>query len=166
LLEQLRAVTDSLDRITVREADASDLLALVQLRSECTGGEASDAEFAGRLREWFEHERAHRTTWLAFSGIRVIGMVSLVEYRRMPKPGQPVSRWGYVGHMFVREDARNRGIGTQLLAVLVAAADQRGYVRLVLSPSPRATSFFRRFGFEVADEKSAAPLFARSRVAE
>jgi len=36
-----------------------------------------------------------------------------------------------------------------LLAAIVAAADERSYVRLVVSPSKRALPFFRRAGFVV-----------------
>jgi GNAT superfamily N-acetyltransferase len=81
-------------------------------------------------------------------------MASLFEYRRMPRPGRPDSRWGYVSNMFVREDVRDRGIGSALLAEIVAAAEERGYVRLVCSPSARALPFYRRAGFVVPDESA------------
>ena len=79
-------------------------------------------------------------------------MTSLLEYRRMPRPGHPDSRWGYVGNLFVREDVRNRGIGSALLRTIITAADERDYARLVLSPSARALPFFRRAGFIVPDD--------------
>jgi GNAT superfamily N-acetyltransferase len=52
----------------------------------------------------------------------------------------------------VREDVRNRGIGAARLTSVATAADERGYARLVLSPSARALPFFRRAGFIVPDE--------------
>jgi GNAT superfamily N-acetyltransferase len=79
-------------------------------------------------------------------------MASVLEYRRMPRPGRPDSRWGYLGNMFVREGFRNRGIGSALLATMIAAADERGYARLVLSPSTRSLAFYRRAGFVVPDD--------------
>jgi GNAT superfamily N-acetyltransferase len=97
-------------------------------------------------------EGDRRTTWLATLAGAPVGMTSLFEYRRMPRPGQPDSSWGYVSNVFVREDVRDRGIGSALLAALVAAADERGYVRLVLSPQERALPFFRRAGFVFAGE--------------
>jgi len=78
-------------------------------------------------------------------------MASLVEYRRMPRPGRPDSSWGYVGNLFVLEEVRNRGIGSALLTAVVVAAEERGYARLVLSPSARAVPFFRRAGFIAPD---------------
>ncbi len=54
--------------------------------------------------------------------------------------------------MFVREDSRRRGIGSALLAAIVAAAEERAYARLVLSPSEEALALYRRAGFVYADE--------------
>ena len=77
-------------------------------------------------------------------------MSSLLEYRRMPQPGRPDSCWGYVGNLFVHASLRGRGIGSALLTAIIAAADERGYARLVLSPSEHAVPFFRRAGFAAA----------------
>ena len=79
-------------------------------------------------------------------------MASVFEYRRMPRAGRPDSRWGYISNMYVRPDCRNRGIGWALLTTLIGTADERGYARLVLSPSARALPFYRRAGFVVADD--------------
>jgi len=53
---------------------------------------------------------------------------------------------------FVLEPFRNRGVGAALLDAVIAAADERRYARLVLSPSERAVPFYRRAGFIVPDE--------------
>jgi GNAT superfamily N-acetyltransferase len=54
--------------------------------------------------------------------------------------GRPDKRWGYVGHMFVQHDCRNRGMGSRLLETVrryrqrcggcaaARPADGRGYV--------------------------------------
>ncbi len=70
----------------------------------------------------------------------------------MPRPGHPDSCWGYVSNMFVREEFRNRGIGSALLTAIIATADERRYARLVLSPSIEALPFYRRAGFVVPDD--------------
>ena len=54
-------------------------------------------------------------------------------------------------HVCAREEHRDRGIGSLLLAAVIAAADERGYVRVVLSPTLRSVPFYERAGFLVAD---------------
>ena len=78
-------------------------------------------------------------------------MATLYEFRRMPRPGRLDSRWGYLGNMFVREDCRNRGVGSALLNAVIKTAEQREYVRIVLSPTARSVPFYRRAGFVDAD---------------
>jgi GNAT superfamily N-acetyltransferase len=136
--------------VTVRVAKAGDAGALAMLRSLWT--EVSDPAFEARMADWIAAEGDRRTTWLALAGDDPAGMASLFEYRRMPRPGRPDSRWGYVSNMFVREDLRDRGIGSAVLAAVIAAAGERGYARLVLSPSERSLPFYRRAGFVVPDD--------------
>ena len=137
-------------RPVIRVAGAADADALAELRALWLPGEEPDFEL--RLADWLHGESGHRTMWLAEAGGRAVGMASLFEYRRMPKPGQPDSAWGYVSNMFVREEARGRGIGAELLVTIIAAADERGYVRLVVSPADLARPLYRRAGFTDAGD--------------
>lgn len=137
--------------MVVRVATADDAAAVAALRALWTGV-AADSEFEQRMSAWLAAEGKRRTTWLAALEDAPVGMASLFEYRRMPRPGRPDARWGYVSNMFVREDVRNRGIGSALLNAVIAAAEEREYVRLVLSPSARSRPFYRRAGFVVPDE--------------
>ena len=136
---------------TIREATVADAAALAGLRALFLGGGDGDEAFAGAVAAWIEEEGERRTTWLAERDGAAIGMASLFEYRRMPKPVLPASRWGYVSNMFVREEARDAGVGAALLDAVIAAAEARGYARLVLSPSERAIPFYARAGFLVPD---------------
>ena len=139
--------------LIVRVVGAGDVGALASLRalwSETT----ADAAFEARMGEWLASEGERRTTWLAWAGDEAVGMASMLEYRRMPRPGRPDSRWGYLSHMFVRAEHRDRGVGAALLRAVIAAADERGYARLVLSPSERALAFYRRAGFIVPDDSA------------
>ena len=134
----------------IRVAGADDAAALAELRALWLPGE--EPEFDLRLADWLHGESGHRTMWLAEIDRRPVGMVSLFEYRRMPKPGLPDSAWGYVSNMFVREEMRGRRIGAALLDTVVAAADERGYVRLVVSPADLARPLYRRAGFTDAGD--------------
>ncbi len=136
--------------LVVRTSGAEDAAALAALRAQWSGGE--DADLERRMADWLAAEGERRTTWLATLAGTPAGMASMFEYRRMPHAGRPPSRWGYVSNMFVREDARRRGVGSALLAAIVAAADERAYARLVLSPSEEALALYLRAGFVYADE--------------
>ncbi len=46
---------------------------------------------------------------------------------------------------------RDQGIGSLLLRALLAYADERDYVRVVLRPSQRAIPFYERLGFSADD---------------
>jgi GNAT superfamily N-acetyltransferase len=138
--------------VVVRVAGAGDSGAVASLRSLWSAGAREEPDFEGRMAAWLAAEGDRRTIWIASLGDAPVGMASLFEYRRMPRPGHPDSRWGYVGNMFVREDLRNRGIGAALLTAIIDAADRRGYARLALSPSARALPFYRRAGFVVPDD--------------
>jgi GNAT superfamily N-acetyltransferase len=136
--------------IRVRLTGAADIPAIAALRAQWTGA-TSDPEFERRVRAWLEAEGERRLVWLATRGDEPTGLASMLEYHRMPRPDRLDSRWGYVGNMFVREDLRNRGIGSALLAAIVAESNARGYARLVLSPTERAVPLYRRAGFVDAD---------------
>jgi GNAT superfamily N-acetyltransferase len=137
--------------VVLRVAGRADAGAIAALRGSWSGA-GDDPGFADRMADWLAAEGGRRTTWLAELEGAPVGMASLFEYRRMPRPGRPDSRWGYLGNMFVREAVRGRGIGTALLGAVIATADERSYARLVLSPSAEAVGFYRRAGFVVPGE--------------
>jgi GNAT superfamily N-acetyltransferase len=135
--------------LLVRAATPADASAIAELRALWSAGGAAGPHFARDVAQWLQEDGERRTTWLAERDGVAVGLVSLFEYRRMPKPGRPASRWGYLSNMFVREEARNQGVGSALLDAVIATADERGYARLVLSPAERALPFYERAGFVV-----------------
>jgi GNAT superfamily N-acetyltransferase len=137
----------------LRIAGLDDVAAIADLRSLSTGVR-SDSGFEQRLSEWLVGEGERRTTWLAWVGARAVGMASVFEYRRMPRPGRWDSRWGYLSNMFVSEEFRNQGVGSTLLAAIIEAAEKRAYARLLLSPSEEAVRFYQRAGFIVPDDSA------------
>ena len=138
----------------VRQAEAADLGAIALLRRQWTqeqGGASDDPAFDERLATWFARESSRRIIWLAEADGRLVGMMNLVVFERMPRPGRAPSRWGYLGNAFVLAAYRNEGIGGQLLRALLGYADEEGFVRVVLSPSERSVPFYERAGFGPAE---------------
>jgi GNAT superfamily N-acetyltransferase len=140
--------------IVIRLASGADLPTLADLRRESTfelHTEREDDGFGERFAAWYEQETSRRLTWLAEDEGLAVGMMNLVLFERMPRPGPDPGRWGYLANAYVRPDYRDQGIGGRLLGAILAYADDRGFARVVLSPSQRSVPFYRRAGFGPAD---------------
>lgn len=159
------------DDLAIRVAGATDIAAVAKLRLAWGDGPDADADpnpdpdehpdFERHLAEWIGQEGERRTIWLAELAGEPVGIATLYEFRRMPRPGRMDSRWGYLGNMFVRADCRNRGVGSALIKAVIEAAEQRRYVRVVLSPTARSVPFYRRAGFVDADGAAGERLLMR-----
>jgi len=151
--------------LVIRVAGAGDIAAVASLRLAWgdPGGDHHDAApgFERHLAEWIATEGDRRTIWLAELNNQPVGMSTLYEFRRMPRPGRMDSRWGYLGNMFVRADRRNQGVGSALLSAVIDAAQERRYARVVLSPTARSVPFYRRAGFVDADGAASERLLMR-----
>jgi GNAT superfamily N-acetyltransferase len=139
----------------IRIATWDDRAAVASLRrawtEEQAGAPVEDDAFTARFEEWLEREQHQRVTWLGHVGGAPVGMLNLLVFTRMPRPGQQRnSRWGYLANFFVRPEHRNGGLGSRMLAACTAYADDHGFVRVVLSPSERSVPFYARGGFEPA----------------
>ena len=140
------AMTDAL----IRRAGHADRAAIVRLRREWTReehGDITDPDYDEELAAWFARELSRRIMWLAEEGGRPVGMMNLAIFERMPRPGRTLSRWGYLGNVFVLAAFRNRGTGSQLVRAALDYADENGFARVVLSPAERSIPFYERAGF-------------------
>jgi GNAT superfamily N-acetyltransferase len=138
----------------IRRTEHADLAAIVQLRREWIqeqDGDIADPDFEENLAPWYAQESSRRIMWLAEDGGRPVGMMNLAIYERMPRPGRALSRWGYLGNVFVLAAYRNRGIGGQLVSAALNYADENDFVRVVLSPTERSIPLYERAGFGPAD---------------
>jgi GNAT superfamily N-acetyltransferase len=138
----------------IRVAGWEDRAAVAALRRSWTeenaGAPVADDGYEQRFDDWLEREQHQRVIWLAFEGDEPVGVLNLLVFTRMPRPGGDAGRWGYLANCYVRPQHRNSGLGARLLATCTAYADERGFARVVLSPSPRSVPFYARGGFESA----------------
>lgn len=146
----------------VRPAAVGDAPALASLRRRWRAEEDGTAAAAGpgfetRFVRWYadELDRGSRA-WIAEVDDTPVGMLYMFVHERMPRPGRRLSRWGYVGNVFVVAEHRGAGVGRALLDRAVAFADDEELVRLVLNPSERSVPLYERVGFS-----SDTPLMVR-----
>jgi GNAT superfamily N-acetyltransferase len=137
----------------VRLAGLRDGPAVAALRAAWTAedsGLADDPTYVERFSAWWVEESERRLVWLAWVGDEPVGMLNLAVFERMPRPGRPPSRWGWVGNAYVLPGRRSRGIGRALLDAALAHARSAGFVRVVLAPSERSIGFYSQAGFAPA----------------
>ena len=147
--------------MSVRPATTADVETMAALRRawiEEEAGPIDDPAFEPAFADWYAAEDDHRLAWIGFVDDTPAGMLNLLEYRRMPRPGRLDSRWGYVSNVFVLGQHRNRGLGRELLDAALTLARRRRYARLVLSPSDRARRLYERAGFARADQLMLLPM--------
>lgn len=153
------SVSDTFD---VRLSGPADTPLLAALRrawvEETATSSVDDPGFEERFDEWMLKEREQRLTWLGCVGGEPAGMVNMLIFTRMPRPGQvQPSRWGYLANFYVRPEHRNSGLGTEMLTALTDHADAEGFVRVVLSPSEKSIPFYERGGFRAAYDLMVRP---------
>ena len=147
--------------MSVRPATSADVEAMAALRRawvEEDAGPVDEPAYEQAFADWYAAEGDRRLAWIGFVDGTPVGMLSLLEFRRMPRPGRLDSRWGYISNVFVLAAHRNHGLGRELLDAALAMARQRDYARLVLSPSDRAKPLYARVGFARADQLMLLPL--------
>lgn len=114
---------------------------------ETHGAPIDDPDYSDNFATWWDGEAGHRETWLADLDGVTVGMLSLMIANRRPRPGQPLSRWGYLASLYVLPHARGVGVGSALLDECLTYARTEGLVRVVLHPSADARPLYTRAGF-------------------
>ncbi len=136
----------------IRLARPDDARALAELRWEFRAGRDPAVEehqaFVDRCAEWMAHELAAATwrAWVAVHDERIIGQVWVQMIHKVPNPIGERDRHAYLSNLFVQPSARG-GVGTALLETAIEWARANGVDRIVLWPSARSVTLYRRYDF-------------------
>ena len=105
-------------------------------------------EFRGFAKEVLADGSSWRA-WVAEHGDRLVGCLWFQLVEKVPHPSR--RRWerpiGYVTNVYVDPDLRNEGVGARLMDEALAFAREREVAEVVVWPSARSVSFYRRAGF-------------------
>ncbi|MBW4467111.1 MAG: GNAT family N-acetyltransferase [Pegethrix bostrychoides GSE-TBD4-15B] len=131
----------------IRKAQSQDVAALTELLRSLGWFAYMASESSEMTRERIIHhltlcsaDESH-TIYVAEEDSRIVGYVAVhwLPYLFLPAPE------GYISELFVCESARGQGIGTQLLEVVKAEAQERGCSRLMLVNSRSRDSYKHKF---------------------
>jgi GNAT superfamily N-acetyltransferase len=151
--------------IDFRLAAVGDLSALADLRWRLQTNDhpiSNDAEYERFIRDFvrlglLEPRTGELFHWVASVEERLVGAMSVVLVRKVPKPGELDGRWGYLTNCYVLPQMRDCGIGGSLLARIKSWAVDIKLEMLVVWPSDGAYPFYGRSGFA----RSPDPLVLR-----
>jgi GNAT superfamily N-acetyltransferase len=141
---------------TIRPATPADARHLAELRHEFRSPRAANTEsreeFLGRCTAWMQ---AHLATdrwfcWVAVRDERIVGHVWLNLIEKIPNPVAEAEWHGYITNMYVQEASRG-GVGGALMDAALAFCARREVDSIILWPTERSRSLYRRKGFAVSD---------------
>lgn len=136
---------------SVRIARDDDVAELARLRRlmDAEDGVAVEPAFDDAFVAWFEAHGRSFTIVVAELDGRLIGTVWLEVVARVPRPSEvdpaPI---GYVTFTFVEPEHRNEGVGAAMLARLRDIAIEQRCETLIVWPSERSATLYRRAGFD------------------
>lgn len=140
------------DKVTVRNANLDDLVAMAGLLSELFTIEddftIDHQKQLHALQLLLQNPDA--TLLVAEISGYMVGMVSMQSLISTVMGGKV----GLIEDMIISEDFRQKGVGTLLLSAMIDVSQQLGYQRLSLGADRRndsALAFYRTFGFETSN---------------
>lgn len=156
--------------IRIEEATLDDLDLLVQWRLEVIEEVFSDRPHPVS-QEVFDNTRAYYRRHLADSSniscfaVRaetgeIVGSGAMCILEEMPSPDNPSGKVGYLMNIFVFPGARGEGAGKKVVEWIIAEADKRGIIRLMLETTEAGRGIYESFGFtDAADYMIREPAY-------
>lgn len=80
----------------------------------------------------------------------IVGSGAMCILEEMPSPDNPSGRVGYLMNIFVFPGARGEGVGSKIVAWLIAEAEKRGIIRLMLETTAAGRALYEAAGFRDA----------------
>jgi GNAT superfamily N-acetyltransferase len=137
-------------------ADA-DILAQLRwdLRTSLAPAVGDRAEFLRRCRDWMRQRLDQASAWrcwVAEERNDVVGALWLQLIEKVPNPVGESETLGYITNVYVRPEARHRGLGSRLVAAAVAFCRALPADTIVLWPTGDSRSLYQRHGFHPPKE--------------
>jgi GNAT superfamily N-acetyltransferase len=142
----------------IRSATESDAHLLAGLRYEFRASsepvhEDKDA-FRERCENWMRERLGHTASWkcwIAESDGTAVGNLWLQLIEKIPNPGFESEYHAYITNVFVRENSRGRGVGSQLLVAALDWLQSQDVHCVFLWATDQGSDFYLRHGFSSND---------------
>jgi len=159
-------MTSPISTVVYRLATKQDLAALADLRWRLHTNDrpVDETERYSRFVEDFvrigdaDPRNGELFHWVASVDDRLVGVMSVILVRMVPKPGELDGRWGYLTNCYVIPEMRNRGVGGALLSKVKAWASDLKLRLLTVWPSDPAYAFYERAGFSRPADQLVLPI--------
>jgi GNAT superfamily N-acetyltransferase len=86
--------------------------------------------------------------WVARTDDGLVGAMWLHTVLRVPVPGKRAGPIGYLTNVYIAPEHRNAGLGAQMLDRGKAWCGEEGFSLVIVWPTERSRSFYRRGGFD------------------
>ena len=144
--------------IEIRLASESDVATLARLRYELRtslhGAVENKEMFLERCAAWMNERLRQGSDWQCWiaehQGIAV-GAVWAQLVEKIPNPIAEPEHYVYLTNFYVRDEYRNQGLGSKLLAAVLDWARSKNAEMVTLQPTERSKPFYLRHGFSFAD---------------
>jgi GNAT superfamily N-acetyltransferase len=145
--------------VNVRLATVADAAMLAKLRWDLRSSfhtvMEDEAEFLERCTLWMKQRVGGDGAWqcwVADLGHTLVGSVWVQLIEKVPNPIAEPEHYVYLTNFFVREEQRGQGIGSKLLAEVLAWSRSKNAELVLLWPTERSKPLYLRHGFEPADD--------------
>jgi GNAT superfamily N-acetyltransferase len=153
------SINDSRDEVEIRVASVSDALLLAKLRWELRSSfhqvTENDAAFLERCASWMQERLRSGSRWqcwIAEWRKAPVGSVWAQLVEKIPNPISEPEYYVYLTNFYVREQYRDKGIGSMLLSTIIAWSRSNNAESIILWPTERSKPFYVRHGFLTAEE--------------
>jgi len=90
--------------------------------------------------------------WVAEVNHELVGAVWIQLVEKIPNPRAEAEHHAYLTNFYIQEQARGRGIGSQLLRATLDWCQEHDIHAVILWPTERSRSLYERHGFAVRDD--------------
>jgi GNAT superfamily N-acetyltransferase len=143
----------------LRKATAADLPTLVRHRDtmwqemgRVAPGESDPTSPA--YGEWLleRMKRGSLTAYIVEEGDKVLASGAVWIQEVQPRPGHPLTMWGYILSVYTEPEARRRGLARAIVDACVSRAQEVGCTRACLHASDEGRPLYEGMGFEPTAE--------------